>query len=100
MSGGFWTQAPLSPTAANVSLSGRVTRANGGAIHGAAITLTGSDGSTRTAYTNSLGYFRFLNVEAGDTYVISVSARRYTFADPVRILTVQDNVTNANFMAQ
>ncbi|MEO6391276.1 MAG: carboxypeptidase-like regulatory domain-containing protein, partial [Pyrinomonadaceae bacterium] len=45
------------PTAANSSVSGRVTNANGRPIFGAALELLDQMGTTRTVITNPFGYF-------------------------------------------
>ena len=98
LTGGFWVPNPLGPTAARVSLSGSVRNAFGRGIR-AVVTLTSFDGQTITANTNVFGNFRFTEVESGRSYVISVSARRYTFTEPSRLVNVTDQITDANFVA-
>lgn len=67
----------FSPTSANVAVSGSVKTANGSGIRNAVVTLTDLNGNVRRAQTGSFGYYKFDNVEAGQTYVISVSAKRF-----------------------
>ncbi len=55
-----------SPTAASVSISGRVMAGKQG-LSRATVYLTDQKGETRTARTNSFGYFRFEEVEVGET---------------------------------
>ena len=96
---GFWMPGQLAPTAAGVTVSGRVTTADGRGIRNARVTMTGADGTTRTVSTGSFGYFRFMDVLAGGTYVFGVSARRFTFSVPTQVLTVADNGVDLSFAA-
>jgi uncharacterized delta-60 repeat protein len=82
------------PTAASVSIRGRVlTAINGGiGLSRALVLLTDGAGNVRIARTNTFGYFRFDEVEAGDTYVLTVSSKRYQY-DP-RVLFVTQELTD------
>jgi hypothetical protein len=71
---------PCVSTAAPIELSGRVEASNGRGIRGVNVALTGSDGVTKTATTNTFGYFRIDGVPAGNGYVLTVSAKGYRFA--------------------
>lgn len=96
---GFWTPL-LAPTAAHASISGRVTRMDGSGIGHAVLTLT--DGKTtvpKIAITNGFGYFRIEDVEVGQTYLLTVSHKRFTFNEPVRVLNVMDDLTDIDFQA-
>lgn len=97
--GGFWFQN-LAPTAATVSITGRVTTANGQGIRGVRLTLTAPNGARRTATTSTFGYYAFDGVEVGHTYVLDIAAKRYTFANPTRIFSLQDHVSGMDFTAQ
>jgi hypothetical protein len=71
-------------TAANVSVAGRVLTADGArGVSGATVALLSQHGETVYARTNSFGYFRFNDVQAGATYVLSVRSKRYQFAERV-----------------
>jgi len=85
------------PTAANVSVGGRVLSANGRAVSRARVTLTGASGETRTALTNSLGYYRFEDVGAGETYIFAIISKRYSVAP--QVVTVTEDLTDLNFTA-
>lgn len=87
----------LSPTAANVGVSGRVIDAKGNAISRAIVTLTGSDGIMRSVKTNTFGYYRFETVEVGDTYILNAERKGYLFSP--RVLSVQDEISDADIMA-
>jgi hypothetical protein len=66
-------------TAAGVGVSGRVTDRRGRGIAGIAVTLSSATAATRTMTTNSFGYYRFDEVPAGGTYILSAASRRYAF---------------------
>lgn len=88
------------PTAANVSISGRVVTSKGSGIRNATVTLTDVNGSTLTARTSTFGYYRFEEVRVGETYVMSVASKRFRFVPADRILTVTDELTDVDFVAQ
>lgn len=82
------------PTAATVTISGRVTVRKRGVAR-ASILLTGADGQTRRAMTNSFGYYRFEDVSVGETYIFDVRSKQYTFA--TQVLSVTEELDNLNF---
>ncbi len=69
----------LAPTSANVSISGRVLKADGTPIKGARLILSGTQTGRTSVLSNAFGYFTFNNVAVGQTYTLSTSARGYTF---------------------
>ena len=93
---GFWTP-DLSPTAAPVQISGRVTTSSGFGIPNARLTLTNAVGEINSARTNQFGFYSINNVVAGGTYIISVSAKQTIFPEPQRVITVNDSLTNIDF---
>ena len=96
---GFWTPS-LSPTAAHVSVSGRVKRASGDGIRGVTVTLIGpTTGESRTYLTSSMGHFVFEDLEVGATYMVSVSHTKYGFAEPSRSFLLLDDLTDLDFVA-
>lgn len=96
--GGFLSSPALAPTAASVSISGRVQTLDGSGLINARVTLTDSMGGTRTILTRKRGAFRFDDVEAGAVYIITVNSRRYTFAP--QVISVMENLADINFTAQ
>lgn len=94
-----WTLAEFAPSAANVSIGGRVLTANGNGINKAIVTLTEQNGNVRRAITNSFGYYRFDDVEVGQTCVFSVANKRYQFAEPTRVVSVTEDALDLDFMA-
>ncbi len=95
--GGFWAFEAAGPTAATVSIGGRISTAGGTAVFRARISLTDPSGVTRTALANQFGYYRFDDVEAGQTYIVSVTAKRLQFVP--RAVFVTDELNDLDFAA-
>jgi Carboxypeptidase regulatory-like domain len=89
----------IGPTAADATISGRVTDAYGRAISSAAISVQDLTGVSKVVYTNTFGYYSVKGLEVGQTYVLGVSARRYSFANPTMVVDLGDNLEGANFVA-
>jgi hypothetical protein len=89
----------LAPTAANVSVGGRVLSAQVHGIRNASVTLTDANGATRTVITSSFGYYRFDDVEVGQTYVVSVRSKRFQFSNPTQVIALLDELTDLTFVA-
>lgn len=96
---GFWNPAQLAPTAAFVSVSGRVTTGSGRGVRNVQVKMTGADGTTRTALTGALGRFRFADVAAGETYVFTVSAKRFQFSEPIVVRSIDEDADDVFFVA-
>lgn len=91
-------QAPSAASVAPaVSVSGRVTNANGRPVFNARVFITDLNGTQRTAITNPFGYYYFYNVASGATYTMSARSKSYTFAS--RTLEVSGNLTGVDFVA-
>ncbi|MEQ1604782.1 MAG: Calx-beta domain-containing protein [Pyrinomonadaceae bacterium] len=88
----------ITTTAAGVRVSGRVTTAGGQALRNATVILTDSEGNRRTVTTGSFGIYTFDDVEAGQTYVVGVQAKRYRFAS--RVVNVTDSLADVDFVGQ
>ena len=86
------------PTAASVPVSGKVTSADGRALNGAVVSLTDSNGVTLTSRTSPFGYYRFDEVEAGETYTVNISHKQYQFTP--RVVAINEAVENLDFMAE
>ena len=90
----------LAPSAAGISVSGRAMTGGGMPISGAVLVLSGGTlDQPRTARTNSFGYFTFNDVPAGSTYLLEISAKRYTFEQASQVIHAQDNVAGIDFIA-
>lgn len=89
----------LAPTAAAVSISGKVfASAKGRGLFGAVVHLTDQNGNIRTARTNPFGYYRIDNLEAGQTVIVNVFSKRHQFSP--HVLTVNNSLQNINFFPQ
>lgn len=85
-------------TAASANLGGRITTAGGNGIRNVEVTISGGNLSEpRMTRTGSFGYYSIEGLEAGQTYIVSVSAKRYTFITPNRTVTLQDSVADVDF---
>jgi hypothetical protein len=97
---GGWGIEFLEPTAAEAAVSGRVTTADGSGIRNARVVITGNSlPSARIATTGSFGYFSFEGLTIGETYLVTVNSQRYTFTTPSRVITLVDNIFDADFVA-
>lgn len=99
--GGGWGLEFFIPSAANgLSLAGRVTTADGRGIRNAMVVITGG-GLTepRFVQTGSLGSYGFDDLRAGETYIVTISTKRFTFSVPSRVISLVDNVTDIDFVA-
>lgn len=85
----------LGPTAADVTISGHVFAPGGAGLRNATVTLTDSNGETRSVVTSTFGAFSFDGVTAGETYVVGVSSRRYRFSP--RVVQVTDSLSDLDF---
>jgi len=90
----------LGPTSAPLLLSGRVTDSLGLGIARVQVTIEGGGmEAPRTALTSSFGYYKFQRLSIG-TYAVTVNAKRYAFAVPTRTLSMVDNVSGFDFVAE
>lgn len=89
--------SPLAPSAANVSVAGRVLDQAGYGVARATVTLAKPNGDIVTAITNAFGYFSFDGIEAGNSYFMSARAKRLHFDS--QLIQVSDSVDNMTFVA-
>jgi hypothetical protein len=87
------------PTSASVAVGGRVETATGRGISMAFVTFTATNGETRTALTNPFGYYRFTDLAVGETYVFSVSSKRYKFENDSQVINLTEARNDVNFVA-
>ena len=89
---GFFAVPPLLPTAAPVTVSGRVLTADGSPIMGVRLSLLNSAGVVKTALSNQFGYFSFFQVTAGQTYILAATAKGHAFA--LQVVTVDNEIAD------
>jgi hypothetical protein len=87
---------PPVTTAAAVSISGRVTTPEGRGLRNALVVLTDENGATQTVVTTAYGYYRFVEVPSGTSYVVNVRSRRYVFY--AQVVQAFDNLTDVDFV--
>jgi hypothetical protein len=92
--------AAVAPSAANVSLGGRVTSGKNG-LSNVVVTLSGGNlDRPISAKTNSFGYYKFDRLAVGETYFLTVSSKKYVFAQATRSVNLYDEVSDADFIAE
>jgi hypothetical protein len=89
----------FAPTAANASITGRILTANGQGIRNVIIQLTSGTGETKHAYSSSFGYYRFEDLAVGQTYVLTVLAKKYSFTNPTRLIGLNEDLTDEDFVS-
>lgn len=90
----------IAPTAANASINGAVYSGKQG-VSRVIVTLSGGNlTQPRVTQTNNFGYYHFEDLPVGETYVITVSSRKYSFPNSSLVLNLQDNISDANFEAE
>jgi CSLREA domain-containing protein len=89
----------LGPTAASVTVSGKVTNNQGRGIRNVLITMTDSQGRVQTAQTTAFGYYKFESVAAGETVTITAKARRFRFNQSSIVRTTNESITDADFVS-
>jgi hypothetical protein len=87
------------PTSASVSIGGRVHYANGKPIARARISLTDSSGAVRYAFTNFYGFYRFDDIPAGETYIITASRRLIQFTQNTQVRFIGEDDLGIDFVA-
>ena len=86
----------LPTTAAGVRITGNVLTNEGRGLTNARVTLTDEGGHSISAITGRSGSFAFDDIEAGKTYVVTVTSRRFRYLP--KVLQVNDDVSDVNFI--
>ncbi|MEQ1923371.1 MAG: SdrD B-like domain-containing protein, partial [Pyrinomonadaceae bacterium] len=95
----FDTGFAAAPLSSEVSVSGRVMTSEGRGVVNAVVSLIEANGNVRNVQTGRWGYFSFNNVEDGQTVIVSVRSRRFTFSQPTQVISLTNNVVDLNFVA-
>jgi hypothetical protein len=64
------------------------------------ITMIDANGNARQAQTTAFGYYRFDNVEAGETVTLSIKAKQYRFDQSTIVRTTNDSISDADFVSE
>lgn len=90
----------IGPSASLASISGKVATSSGRGVQNAIVTVSGGGLVTpRIARTGGFGYFTIEDLQAGETYVVTVNSKRFVFAAPSRVITLADSVDGIDFIA-
>jgi hypothetical protein len=85
----------------SADISGRVLTADGRPIANVRVIISGASlPEPIDVYTGHLGFYGFNDLPVGESYVITVKSRRFTFTNPTRIISLQQDVTGEDFIAQ
>ncbi|HMF55862.1 MAG TPA: carboxypeptidase regulatory-like domain-containing protein [Pyrinomonadaceae bacterium] len=87
----------VAPTAAPATISGQVKAADGRPLSGVVVSLSGAK-SARTI-TDSLGQYRFDDVDTDNFYIVTPSRANYSFTPQNRSFSLMGNMTDALFTA-
>jgi hypothetical protein len=87
----------ISPTAVGATVGGRLTTAFGQPVPNARVIMVDMSGVSRTTLSTSLGFYRFYDVQVGQTYVITVDSKTHTFTS--QAVSVGQNVTDIDLIA-
>lgn len=91
---------PENTTAAPAEIAGRVTVGFRG-VQKAVVMLSGGDlAEPVSVMTDAMGRYKFEGLSVGETYVVQLVTRRYRFANTTIVVSLEDNVMNADFRAE
>lgn len=91
----------VGPTAADVSVSGRILNSQGRGVTNATVTIRGgSIAAPRVVTTGRSGSYSFSGLTAGETYVITAAARRFAFSSASRVVILSDDLFDVDFVAE
>lgn len=92
---------PTNPTAGEGSVSGRVVDSNGYGISRAQMVLiNGTTGEAKITMTSPFGYYTFVGLDVNELYILNVSHKRFVFGEKQRTITLDDNLTDVDFVGQ
>lgn len=94
----WWARVAFDPTAASVSIGGRLQSADGRNISRAIVILIDQEGQVKYAFSNPFGRYRFADVLVGQTYILDVRAKGYQF--PTQVINVTEETTSLDLTAQ
>jgi hypothetical protein len=95
---GFWVPS-FAPTAAHVSVGGRVLTADGRGIRNVRVMLTPMNGAVQYSLTGPFGYYRFDGVAVGETYILTVFSKSFVFRNPTQVVIVNEELIELDFVA-
>ncbi len=86
--------------AADTSIVGRVLTSYGAGIRNVIVTAYGGRlTQPKVTVTSTFGYYRFDGLPAGDSYVISVTAKRYLFQHNAMLVNLDQSLVGVDFVS-
>ncbi len=90
----------LLPTSAQAENNGRILTARGRGIANVVITVTNQDGEfVSMGRSSSFGYYTVRNVPVGESYIITVHSKRFTFGNASRVIMINNDLEGVDFVA-
>ncbi len=86
-------------TAADATVEGRVMTADGRGIRNVRLQRLLADGTVLSALTGPFGYYRFEGIESGTAVVLTISGKRFHFAQSSVLLNVGESLTGIDFVS-
>lgn len=86
----------LGPTSGTASISGRLITNGGLGLRNAFVVLALPNGTSKITKSSNFGYYRFDDVPTGQTVIIEVRSKQYTFS-PMTIAVTSD-IANADIV--
>jgi hypothetical protein len=93
-------EVQLAPTAAQVVAGGRIFTDDGRGIRNVRVTVTFSSGETFTTVSGESGFYEFADLPASETYIFTVSAKHYTFAQDTQVRSIKEEVQDIDFIGE
>lgn len=91
----------LIPTAAETSISGKVSNASGNGLRRATVLLQNTtNGKTLITRTGADGRYKFENLEVGVVYVVTPRLARHTFSPANKLVSLTEEVTDMDFTTE
>jgi hypothetical protein len=75
-----------------------VITSSGRAVSKARVALTNQNGERRTVLTNSFGYYRFDDIQVGQTAVLEVFSKRFRFAP--QVISANENLAQLDIISE
>ena len=98
--GGFWFGQPLAPTAAAVTITGRILNTDGGFARRVTVILTDSaTGEIRSARPSAFGFYRFEDIPVGRIYTVRAESKNFLFTPDSYVFSLVDARDDLDFTA-
>jgi hypothetical protein len=91
----------LGPTAAGATVSGRIVNSRGRSLGSVMLMLSGGRMLQPIfAKSSAFGYYRFDDVQSGETYDLTVVSNRYNFTHSSLVINVVGDLADVNFIGR